>query len=229
MKLISFCIFGNAKKYRKGLLANIEIINKNLPSYCIRIIVGNDVEEEYIKTLTQLHHKITIDKKDFTGHELTIERFMCIDDSEVDILFSRDADSRITERDLWCMKEFENNKNSFIHIIRDHKNHDQYIMGGMCGFKKMNGRFPLKMRDLMIGFKNSFDNLELFNLYGIDQLFLQLVYKMNLPKLIHSNYLIYMNEKRTLISFEHKNKYDFIGNAIDFDEHDEEIYLYECS
>ena len=59
MKLISFCIFGNAKKYRKGLLANIEIINKNLPAYCIRIIVGNDVEEEYIKTLTQLYDKIT--------------------------------------------------------------------------------------------------------------------------------------------------------------------------
>jgi hypothetical protein len=228
MKIISFCIFGDTKKYRKGLLSNIDIIKEKLPEYGIRIIVGNDVDEEYIKLLENYkspHKIITIIKKDFTGHKLMIERFFGIDDIDTELIFSRDADSRITERDLWCMKDFENNKESFIHIIRDHKNHDQYIMGGMCGFKKVNGRFPLKIQDLSMRFKESFNDSQLYNQYGIDQLFLHLVYKMNLPRLIHSNYAIYSNEKRSLIPFDHKDSYDFIGNIVEFDENDEEVYL----
>ena len=228
MKHISFCIFGNIKKYTKGLLLNIDIIKKKLPEYGIRIIAGNDVDEEYIKLLENCkssHTSIDIIKKDFTGHMLMVERFFGIDDIDTELIFSRDADSRITERDLWCMKEFEKDIQSFIHIIRDHKNHDQYIMGGMCGFKKVNGRFPLKIQDLSIRFKESFNDYQLYNQYGIDQLFLQLVYKMHLSKLIHSNYVIYSREKRSLIPFDHKDPYDFIGNIVDFDENDEEVYL----
>lgn len=224
MKVVSFCIFGNEKKYRQGLLENLNIISTYLTDYHIFIVAGNDVDQEYLQKLN--HPFVTVIQKDYTGHELTLERFFIIDNKDVDIVFSRDSDSRITQRELWCIKQFENDK-KFIHIIRDHKNHDQYIMAGMCGFNKINGRFPLCMIEMYKKFKQSFQKLEDLNKYGIDQLFLQNIYKTNLSKLVHSSNVVYGTEKTLRIPIERSDKYDFIGNAIDFDDNNHAFYLYE--
>ena len=65
------------------------------------------------------------------------ERFRAIE--EADLVFFRDADSRMRERDRWCMAEFEKSDKS-LHIIRDHFWHKSRIMGGAWGAKK--GAFP---------------------------------------------------------------------------------------
>jgi hypothetical protein len=232
MKVISFCLFGKNKKYTQGLLENIDIIKEKLPGYHIFVIIGSTINDEIDidkdcldKLLT--NSIVTVIKKDYTGYSLMIERVLLINEKNIDIVFSRDADSRISERDIWCIRQFEDWKThkKMVHIVRDHKNHDQYIMGGMCGFCKINGKFPINLTELYKQFKQNFTG-EL-NQYGIDQYFLQSVYKMNLPKLIHSSNIVYGNEKVIQIPIERVDKYDFIGNAIDFDYNGNPFYLYE--
>ena len=79
MKVFSFCIFGNKKKYCLGLCKNLEIINKKLPDFYIWIYGGNDVPSEYIEKYKSynnvkyiaLHTAETISKRDpLIGSEL---------------------------------------------------------------------------------------------------------------------------------------------------------------
>jgi len=232
MKVISFCLFGKNKKYTQGLLDNINIIKEKLPDYHVFVIIGStvhniiDICQDCLDQLLR-NPIVTVIKKSYTGHALMIERLLLIDEENIEILFSRDADSRITERDLWCIRQFEDWKThkKLVHIIRDHKNHDQYIMGGMCGFCKMNGKFPINMTQLYNNFKKDFRGD--LNQYGIDQYFLQSIYKINLPKLVHSSNIVYTNEKPIEIPIDRVDKYDFIGNSIDFDCSGNSFYLYE--
>ena len=63
-----------------------------------------------------------------------IWRFLPILDPNVDILLSRDLDSTITSREVEAVKQFLNSSKDF-HIMRDHPNHIQPIMGGLWGIK----------------------------------------------------------------------------------------------
>ena len=54
------------------------------------------------------------------------------------IVLSRDTDSRLNMREKKCVDEWLANKNGHkqdLLILRDHKNHNQLIMGGMFGVK----------------------------------------------------------------------------------------------
>lgn len=220
MKVISFCIYGDKKKYRKGLLENIEIINKELPDFHIHIAAGNDIEEEYINLLKSYNNVIVI-SQNFTGHMMMIYRILYFDRNEVDVLFSRDSDSRIDERDIWCMNEFIKS-DSLIHIIRDHPEHTMHIMGGMCGFKRI-GENKIKFSEAFIEYVNTLFNN---NFYGIDQIFLVDFYKIPVKKLIHSNGISILNETIVPIEPVLKDKVSFIGNTIDYDDNDNRVYIY---
>lgn len=224
MKVISFCIFGNKQKYRRGLLENISIIKRDLSDYNIFLTVGNDIETEFINLINK--DNINLIYSDKTGYQIMNDRLLIFDKDEIQILFSRDVDSRITKRDIWCIREFEHSNKNYIHIIRDHKDHDQYIMGGMCGFKKINKRFPMKLQLVFDNFVKTLNDKDDLHKYGIDQLFLQIIYKTNLQKLVHSKHVVYGFEKVIEIPMNHIDQFDFIGNVIDFDNDDKPFYLY---
>jgi hypothetical protein len=92
-------------------------------------------------------------------------RFITIDNNNVDIAFSRDADSIINERDIYCINRFINSDYKF-QIIRDHKDHNVEILGGMWGIKS--GLLNFKIEDKL---KTYFENKNYLK-YGDDQLFL---------------------------------------------------------
>ncbi len=108
--VISFCIYGDKsekkQKYRRGLLENLDIINKRLPEFNIFIAAGSDVEDDYLEQIKSEYKNIIFKKVDYSGHQVTLQRFLFFDNSDVEVLFSRDADSRIDDRDIWCMQEF---------------------------------------------------------------------------------------------------------------------------
>jgi hypothetical protein len=62
-------------------------------------------------------------------------RFFAIDCSEVGISFSRDCDSRIINRDQYCINTFIKSDKKF-QIIRDNESHCTRVLGGMWGIKK---------------------------------------------------------------------------------------------
>ena len=62
-------------------------------------------------------------------------RFEPIDDPEVEIIMSRDTDTRFTQREKLAVNEWLSTNKTF-HIMRDHPHHNFCILGGMFGTKK---------------------------------------------------------------------------------------------
>lgn len=219
VKVISFCIYGGLQKYCLGLIKNIEIIQKHLPDYQVWIYGGTDVPMSYVEQY-QGFPNVKYIPTDNKGAEMMCNRFFTIDDHNVEICHARDADSRITERDRWVIKEFENSDKTF-HIVREHFWHKRKIAGGIWGIKK--GCIEEKVEDLY--HKWIKDNEVLRGKHDTDQIFLeQCVYPLIKDRvLIHSNIVGFIGEDITSISFPRKNDYDFIGNVILFD-HDGNEY-----
>jgi len=194
MKLFSFCIYGTERNYYEGLLENIQIIQEYFPDFEILVYKGicdpSWTFEENCKVIET--HK--------EGLVNTLYRFLPL--SEIEIGFVRDADSRITERDRWCIKEFLKSSKSY-HIIRDHYWHKSLIMGGMFGWKK-----PCYKKIEI----PSTDNL----VYGFEEIYLsKTIYPLiKSDSLVHTNNHAFCGEHVQLITIPHKDQCDFIGNVI---------------
>jgi len=65
-----------------------------------------------------------------------IFRFMSIDDPTVDIMHVRDCDSRVHERDRWCIDHFHNS-DKLAYTIRDNPSHMIEMMGGLWGCRRL--------------------------------------------------------------------------------------------
>ena len=67
MQVISFCLYGPYnKKYYQGLLENLEIINRDLPNFCIFISFGNDIDKQIIDDISK-YKNVIYKIYDFTG------------------------------------------------------------------------------------------------------------------------------------------------------------------
>ncbi len=168
VSVFSFTLFGSADKYCKGLLRNIELIQKEFPDFQIWVYIGNDVPA-YI--LNQLQASPNV-KCIFTGEVGLVNklyRFFAIDHPEVDVMFVRDVDSRVLKRDISTIHDFLSSDKKF-HIVRDHPNHFHKIMA--CSFAIRKGL-------LAVPLKSIFDKYRLtneVNTFWNDQEFLAAVF-----------------------------------------------------
>lgn len=213
MKVISFCIYGSNEKYCRGLLENIQIITDKMSEFNIFIYVGDNVQEQWIKMYRE-YDKVKLIYTNRIGHDNMINRFFAIDDDSVDLMIVRDADSRIHDRDLWCIYNFVHSDFG-AHTIRDHPYHLTEIMGGLWGLKKGILNKPIKE---LYQFYNSTNTT--INKIQHDQYFLRdMIYH-----LIKDNLIVYISsqkltlqtgEKHLFIPFHIKNN-DFCGQVIDY-------------
>ena len=69
-------------------------------------------------------------------------------ESDIDIMLSRDVDSRITEREMNLVNQWIESDKTF-HIIRDHMGHKIEILGGTwgCKVKQFQERYKIKKID----------------------------------------------------------------------------------
>ena len=192
MKVFSFCIYGTERNYYDGLLENIQIIHEYFPDFEIYIYKGicdsEWIFEENCKVIDT--HK--------EGAINMLYRYLPI--GFADIGFIRDTDSRITERDRWCIQEFLKSDKSY-HIIRDHYWHKEPIMGGIFGWKKQID-IDLSL-DSVIGYSQDMTYLK-EHLYPL----------IKSDSLIHTNNHAFVGEHVELITIPHKDQWDFIGNVI---------------
>lgn len=219
VNVFSFCIYGSLKKYCEGLSRNLSIINKHFSDFEIWIYYGNDVPSSYLQIYKQFNNTKLIQTHE-TGARLMVYRFYPIDDPKVDIMFSRDADSRINDRDIFVIKEFIKSPYSF-HIVRDHPYHGMRIMGGICGMKRdcIDFSVETKYNQWISMNPNMIDN------YQTDQIFMMIfVYpKIKNNVLIHSDISFFGDEVITPIEYQ-KTSTNFIGNVVLFDKKGEEYY-----
>jgi hypothetical protein len=196
---------------------NLKLLVTHFPDWHTYIYVGSDVPKSYVDEYASFSNVKCIFTNE-TGGRLMAYRFFPIDDPDVDIMLVRDADSRIGERDQWCIREFlASDKKA--HIIRDHYHHRMRIMGGMWGVKK--GVLP-PLRSLYtewIASRADRDN------YNTDQLFLQeCIYPLIKEcTLIHSWIIGFKGETVSPIDFPNTGT-NFVGNVYEYNASTGEFY-----
>ena len=230
VNVFSFCLFGSYNpKYYIGLKENIEIIFDKYPTYHIHVWLGNDIDKDKLNSLLnnviinkELQQKIMFYNLNFTGLIVTLFRFLSIDIPNVDCIFSRDTDSRINERDMWCIDKFINSQ-YLIHVIRDHHGHCVPIMAGLCAFKKeLFNKYNFKFNDIIE---------KTFNInakYNYEQYILHIYIYNNYKNLllVHSTKNILNDINYEYIQLE-VNKETFCGQVIDYDDKLNRIYVYD--
>jgi hypothetical protein len=193
MKVFSFCIYGTERNYYDGLLENIQIIREYFPEFEIYVYKG-------VCDPTWVFENCKIIETGKAGLVNTLYRFLPL--SEVEIGFVRDADSRITERDRWCISEFLKSTKKY-HVVRDHYWHRSRIMGGIFGWKSpCYEKIEIPESDDLI--------------YGFEEIYLsKTIYPLIKPDiLVHTNNHAFHGEHVELIKHPHADQYDFIGNVI---------------
>lgn len=133
MRVVSYSLWGDNPKYNVGALRNAELVNELYPGWQARFYVGTNTP---VETINGLHergaHVIDMKKPgDWTG---MFWRFEAASDPEVDVMISRDCDSRITAREVAAVKQWLGS-NAMFHIMRDHPHHATEILGGMWGVR----------------------------------------------------------------------------------------------
>lgn len=158
-KVISYSLWGNSTRYTMGAIQNARLAHYYYPGWVSRFYCGQDVDKNIIdalNTITNTEIILMDEANDWTG---MFWRFYAASDS--DIMLSRDADARISQRES-CAVDRWLSSNTCFHIMRDHPYHARPIMGGMWGCK---GGILSNIRDLIGRFTKS-------NRYEIDQEFL---------------------------------------------------------
>jgi hypothetical protein len=191
MKVFSFCLYGTQPHYYTGLLENIQLIQKHYPDFTIFVYVG-ECDPSWV-----LPESVTVIHTGKAGAINMLFRYKPMGFAEVG--FVRDADSRITERDRWCIDAFVRSTFSY-HVIRDHVWHKSKIMGGLFGWKES--------RDLQ------FDEDHPSG-YGYDETILsESLYPVIRDKtLVHTNLVGYVREHTERIPMPPADPHDFVGNV----------------
>lgn len=169
-KVISFSLWGSAPLYWKGAAENILLARQLYPDWTCRFYIDSKCDSSLIKSVEFLQCEIILmtPKNTLSG---LIWRFLAADDC--DVMISRDADSRLTQREALAVEKWLASDKDF-HIMRDHPMHKTLILGGMWGCRNMSGfselidAIPIEHQDLK----------------GFDQFFLA---KEVYPQVIHSS------------------------------------------
>jgi hypothetical protein len=226
MKLcFSYCLYGKFNpKYYVGLEKNIEYILKRFPDSCIYLWFGSDVEDQYFEKYNKNDQIRIIKKKDETGHIMMSYRFASIDFIDCDVMLVRDADSRISDREIILNEDFFASQ-YLLHTIRDHRGHHIPLMGGAFSVKKeLMTKYNIKILNIIKYYKMK--NIKL-DYYNSDQNLLVSIFYNNFKHLllVHSTKNIFSDINFIKINPPEDN--NFCGQVIDYDQSGNEFMVHE--
>ena len=174
-KIISFSLWGNDPKYTIGAIENAKLAKIFYPEWIARFYVGTDVSNEIISSLKDENAEV-ISINEECGWTSTFWRFYAVTDPDVEIMISRDTDSRLGKREAEAVKEWISSPLLF-HIMRDHPAHATEILAGMWGCKS----------PLFSFIESALETVpRIPNCKQADQIFLRQIYKYISPQaLVH--------------------------------------------
>lgn len=213
-KIISYSLYGSNPRYTIGIEKNINIAKNKLHDWICYVHYDNTVPNECIDRLSAYKNIKLIKINHIKNHGM-FWRFIPFFDSEKNICISRDTDSRLTEREVFCINEWIKSDYKY-HVIRDHAQHyNTPIMGGMWGAKGFMNKIILND---MINFINLGDWY-----YGKDQNWLSSLWQfIQKDCLVHGiRETPWLRESRNNMN----DPFNFIGNG--WTEFDKPIYSYE--
>ena len=133
-KVISFCLWGSNPRYTVGAIKNAQLANEIYPDWVCRFYIAKCVPMGIINNLFMMNNTelyVMNDPGDWNG---MFWRFYAASDPNVDVMISRDTDSRLTLREKAAVDDWLASDKDF-HIMRDHPCHAAPIMGGMWGVR----------------------------------------------------------------------------------------------
>lgn len=161
-KIISYSLWGNNERYTHGALRNSELASEIYPDWICRFYIGKSVPDDIIKSLKKKDNtQLILMNKPGDWYSM-FWRFLPASDSNVDVMISRDCDSRLTVRERAAVEEWLKSDKLF-HIMRDHPYHKTEILGGMWGVKK----------PLLSEMKEMIGKYRIGNFWQVDQNFLR--------------------------------------------------------
>mgnify|MGYP003112216330 CR=1 FL=1 len=134
-KVICFSLWGDNTRYTHGALENIKLAKEVYPEWICRFYVGKNTPKEIIKSIDNNENTEIIVKNNPENWTGMFWRFEACSDPLVDVMISRDCDSRLWYREKKAVDDWLSGE-KFFHIMRDHQYHGVPILGGMWGAKK---------------------------------------------------------------------------------------------
>jgi hypothetical protein len=132
-KIISFSLWGEVAKYNEGAVKNAILCREIYRDWIPRFYVGATVPLGTLRRLRELDAEI-VEKSEPGDWRGMFWRFEAASDPAVEIIISRDCDSRLSLREAAAVEEWVKSQAPF-HIMRDHPAHCAPILGGMWGVK----------------------------------------------------------------------------------------------
>ncbi len=182
-KIISFSLWGDNPKYTAGAIENARLIKEVYGKEWLgRYYCGTSVPHSFIAQLRSFRWVEVIVMNvpgDWRG---AFWRFLPASDPDVDIVLSRDVDSRLGQREKAAVDEWLQSDKAF-HIMRDHPYHCVPILGGMWGTRKQ----------VLPNMKSNIEQYQAGNYWQSDQEFLRdVVYpKIKSDSFIHDSFFRY--------------------------------------
>jgi hypothetical protein len=210
--IFSYCIYGDNPKYCEGMIKNLEQISVLFPDYQTWIYLGNDVPSKYIERYAAFNN-VKLIQTSVTGARLMLYRLFPLDNPFTNLLLVRDADSRLGERDVWCITHFLNTTRS-VFTIRDHPWHAEPLMMGLSGFRNLPALNIQKLfREFYINKEGNVDY------YQVDQNFAKEYIYNNYRNLMlaYTSFNKIEDDHNSTIDISRKNDTDFCGNVYLFD------------
>ena len=139
-RVISFSLWGDNPTYNIGAIKNAEQAKIFYPEFECWFYIHEKVSKETIDILKSMSNtKIILKSGELVNENCKprMWRFEAIDEPDVEVMMSRDTDTRFTLREQLAVNEWLNSNNVF-HIMRDHPHHNFCILAGMFGTKKNN-------------------------------------------------------------------------------------------
>ncbi len=203
-KIIAFSLWGDNPKYTIGAIKNANLASQIYPDWTCRFYVGKSVPKEIIFYLKKVKNTEIVEMEesgDWTG---MFWRFYPASEDDVEVLISRDTDSRLNFREKIAVDEWLKSDKQF-HIMRDHPYHSSHlILGGMWGVKN----------PFLNEMKKEIDSYKKNSFWQVDQNFLT---EIIFPK-IKDNCLVHDAFNSNFPFPEARKKLEFVGEP--FDEND---------
>jgi hypothetical protein len=211
-KVITFSLWGDNATYTIGAIKNAELAKIFYPLFeCWFYIHEETVPKNIIDKLSSFKNtKVILKNGNLLECKPMMWRFEAIDDPNVELMISRDTDTRIYLREKLAVDEWINSDKIF-HIMRDHPHHNFKILGGMFGTRKI--KEIESWTDLINNFKTNINIIK-----GYDQDFLaDYIYpKIKDNSIIHASFNNYENHSKNF-PIEYNDEYNFIGEYVYYD------------
>lgn len=135
-KIISFSLWGDKPIYTIGAISNAKLAQQIYPGWICRFYIHrSSIPENIITELEKQSNVELVDMPEDIGWSAMLWRFYPATEPDVEVMLSRDCDSRLSEREKACVDKWLSIGDRPVHTIRDTCVHQSQMMGGLWGVK----------------------------------------------------------------------------------------------